>query len=113
LGGRYGLPYDGRVEIELSVTFAPELREAVREAADEAGLSLSEWLSRAAEAKLNTDRDAGILAEAAHRRRIEGLGKFLDEWQAEHGAFTEEEMARARRWRDLAEEQARGPEEQA
>jgi hypothetical protein len=101
------------VEIELSVTFAPELREAVREAADEAGMSLSEWLSRAAEAKLNADRDAGILAEAAHRRRIEGLGKFLDEWQAEHGAFTEEEMARARRWRDLAEEQAPGPEEQA
>ena len=47
----------------MSVTFAPELREAVREAADEAGLSLSEWLSRAAEAKLNADRDAGILAE--------------------------------------------------
>jgi hypothetical protein len=58
------------VEIELSVTFAPELRDAVREAADEAGLSLSDWL--------------------AH-------GNFLDEWQAEHGAFTEEEMARARR----------------
>jgi hypothetical protein len=85
------------VEIELSVTFAPELREAVREAADEAGLSLSEWLSQAAEAKLNADRDAGILAEAAHRRRMEGLGQFLDEWQAEHGAFTEEEMAPARR----------------
>lgn len=81
----------------MSVTFAPELREAVREAADEAGLSLSEWLAEAAEAKLNGDRDAGILAEAAHRRRTEGLGKFLDEWQAEHGAFTEEEMARARR----------------
>jgi hypothetical protein len=28
---------------------------------------------------------------------MEGLGKFLDEWQAGHGAFTEEEMARARR----------------
>jgi hypothetical protein len=51
------------VEIELSVTFAPELREA----ADEAGLSLSEWLSRAAEAKLNADRDAGILAEEQAR----------------------------------------------
>lgn len=46
----------------MSVRFAPELREAVREAADEAGLSLSEWLSQAAEAKLNADRDAGILA---------------------------------------------------
>ena len=81
----------------MSVTFAPELREAVREAADEAGLSLSEWLAQAAEAKLNADRDPGILEEAAHTRRTEGLGKFLDEWQAEHGAFTEEEMARARR----------------
>jgi hypothetical protein len=34
LGGRQGLPYDGR--------------EAVREAADEAGLSLSEWLDAGA-----------------------------------------------------------------
>jgi hypothetical protein len=85
------------VEIELSVTFAPELGEAVSAAAAEAGLPLSEWLAQAAEAKLNADRDAGILAEAAHRRRMEGLGKFLDEWQAEHGAFTEEEMAEASR----------------
>ena len=29
---------------------------AVREAADEAGLSLSQWLPQAAEARLNTDR---------------------------------------------------------
>jgi hypothetical protein len=85
------------VETELSVTFAPELGEAVSAAAAEAGLPLSEWLAQAAEAKLNADRDAGILAEAAHRRRMEGLGKFLDEWQAEHGAFTEEEMAEASR----------------
>jgi hypothetical protein len=95
------------VEIELSVTFAPELREAVREAADEAGLSLSDWLSQAAEAKLNADRDAGILAEAERERRRRGLREFLDEYQAEYGAFTEEEMARARRWRELAEERAR------
>ena len=83
----------------MSVTFAPELREAVREAADEAGLSLSDWLSQAAEAKLNADRDAGILAEAERERRRRGLREFLDEYQAEYGAFTEEEMARARRWR--------------
>ena len=81
----------------MSVTFAPELGEAVSAAAAEAGLPLSEWLAQAAEAKLNADRDAGILAEAAHRRRMEGLGKFLDEWQAEHGAFTDEEMAEASR----------------
>jgi hypothetical protein len=71
-------------------------REAVREAADGAGLPLSEWLSQA-EAKLNADRDAGILAEAERERRRRGLREFLDEYQAEYGAFTEEEMAEASR----------------
>ena len=42
-------------------TFAPELREAVREAADEAGLSLSQWLAQAAEAKIRADGQARIL----------------------------------------------------
>lgn len=27
---------------------------------------------------------------------LEGLGKLLDDWEAENGAFTEEELARAR-----------------
>jgi hypothetical protein len=85
------------VGIELSVTFAPERGEAVREAADEAGLSLSEWLAQAAEGKLNADRDAAILAEAERERRRRGLREFLDEYQAEYGAFTEEEMAEASR----------------
>ena len=31
-----------------------------------------------------------------HREALEGLGRLLDEWQAENGAFTEEELARAR-----------------
>ena len=30
------------------------------------------------------------------RKALEGLGKLLDEWEAENGAFTEEELARAR-----------------
>ena len=30
------------------------------------------------------------------REALEGLGKLLDEWEAENGAFTEEELARAR-----------------
>ena len=33
---------------------------------------------------------------AKHREALEGLGKLLDEWQEENGAFTEEELARAR-----------------
>ena len=90
-------------------TFAPELREAVREAADEAGLSLTGWMSQAAEAKLRADGQARILEEA--RRR--GLREFLDEYQAEYGAFTEEEMAEAGRWREMAAEKAREAEDQA
>ena len=30
------------------------------------------------------------------RKGLEGLGRVLAEWQEENGAFTEEEMARAR-----------------
>ena len=30
------------------------------------------------------------------REELEGLGRLLAEWQEENGAFTEEEMARAR-----------------
>jgi hypothetical protein len=85
------------VEIELSVTFAPELREAVSAAAAEAGLPLSEWLAQAAEAKIRADGQARILEEAERERRFQGLREFLDEYQAEHGAFTDEEMAEASR----------------
>ena len=80
----------------MSVTFAPELREAVSAAAAEAGLSLSEWLAQAAEAKIHADGQARILEEAERERRCQGLREFLDEYQAEHGAFTEEEMAERR-----------------
>jgi hypothetical protein len=31
--------------------------------------------------------------EAARRKRHQALGEYLDEWEAEHGAFTEEELA--------------------
>jgi hypothetical protein len=60
------------VEIELSVTFAPELGETVR-----------------------ADGQARILEEAEQERRFQGLREALDEYQTEHGAFTDEEMARA------------------
>ena len=79
----------------MSVTFAPELGEAVSAAAAEAGLPLSEWLAQAAEAKIRADGQARILEEAERERRCQGLREFLDEYQAEHGAFTDEEMARS------------------
>ena len=33
---------------------------------------------------------------AKKQAALEGLGKLLDEWEAENGAFTEEELTRAR-----------------
>ena len=57
---------------KLSVSFDPELGDAVRDAAKRAGRGLSGWLAEAAEAKL----------------RSEALGDFLDGWEAEHGVLT-------------------------
>jgi hypothetical protein len=73
----------------MSISFAPELDDAVRDAAERAGMSLSAWLAEAARAKLRAEEDEG----EAHKRRMRGLGEFLDEWEAEHGSFTEEELA--------------------
>ena len=81
----------------MSISLAPELGEAVREAAAEAGMTLSEWLGQAAETKLRQDEDAKILQEAADKRRAQALREYLDKWEAEHGAFTDEELARAAR----------------
>ena len=74
-------------------------------------MSLSAWLTQAAEAKLRQDRDASILEEA-QQRRSKALGAYLGEGQAEHGAFTQEEMARARRTREAPNTaEARGGEQ--
>ena len=64
---------------KLSVSFDPELGDAVRSAAAEAGKPLSAWLAEAAASKL----------------RAEALGRFLDGWEAEHGVLTAGELARA------------------
>jgi hypothetical protein len=71
---------------KLSVSFDPELGDAVRSAAAEAGKPLSAWLAEAAVSKL----------------RAEALDEFLANWQAEHGALTAEEIARAERELGLA-----------
>jgi hypothetical protein len=77
----------------MSISFAPELGDAVREAAERSGVTLSAWLAEAARAKLRAEEDE----QEAHEHRIQGLNAFLDEWEAEHGAFTEEELTRAAR----------------
>jgi hypothetical protein len=64
---------------KLSVSFDPDLGDAVRDAAKRAGRGLSGWLAEAAEAKL----------------RSEALGDFLDDWEAEHGALSTDQLAAA------------------
>jgi hypothetical protein len=64
---------------KLSVSFDPDLGDAVRDAAKRGGRGLSGWLAEAAEAKL----------------RSEALGDFLDGWEAEHGALSSDQLAAA------------------
>ena len=65
----------------MSISFDVRLGDNVRHAAEKAGKPLSTWLAEAAATKL----------------RAEALAEFLDGWEAEHGAFTEEELEQARR----------------
>jgi hypothetical protein len=64
---------------KLSISFDPQLGDAVRSAAAQAGKPVSSWLAEAAATKL----------------RAEALAEFLADWQAEHGALTAEEIGRA------------------
>ncbi len=64
---------------KLSISFDPDLGDAVRGAARHRGSSLSSWLAEAAAAKL----------------RAEALTDYLDEWEAEHGPLTADELASA------------------
>ena len=65
----------------MSISFDPELGDAVRAAAAETGKPLSSWLAEAAASKL----------------RAEALARFLKDWQVEHGPLTPAEIARAER----------------
>lgn len=64
---------------KLSVSFDPDLGDAVRAAAKRSGRGLSGWLAEAATARL----------------RAEALAELLDDWESEHGALTAEELAKA------------------
>jgi hypothetical protein len=64
---------------KLSISFEPELGDAVRSAAAQAGKPVSSWLAEAAASKLRAD----------------ALAEFLASWEAEHGVLTVEEIARA------------------
>lgn len=71
---------------KLSVSFEPDLGDAVRSAAAQAGKPVSTWLAEAAASKLRAD----------------ALTDFLDGWEAEHGVLTAQEVARAERELGLA-----------
>jgi hypothetical protein len=66
---------------KLSISFEPDLGDAVRSAAAQAGKPVSSWLAEAAASKL----------------RAEALADFLAGWEAEHGGLTAEEIGRAER----------------
>jgi hypothetical protein len=71
---------------KLSISFEPELGDAVRAAAAQAGQPVSSWLAEAAASKL----------------RAEALADFLASWESEHGVLTPAEIARAERELGLA-----------
>jgi hypothetical protein len=61
---------------KMSVSLAPSLSTAVREAAELSGETLSGWLAEAAQTKL----------------RAQALDEFLEVWENENGAITDEEV---------------------
>jgi hypothetical protein len=61
----------------ISLALDPEVGKAVRRAAEREGKTISAWMSEVVQARLRNDL----------------LGDYLDDWEAEHGAFTDEELA--------------------
>ena len=64
---------------KMSVSLAPSLSSAVRDAAEQSGETLSGWLADAAQTKL----------------RARALDEFLDDWESENGEITGEELHNA------------------
>ena len=64
---------------KMSVSLAPSLSRAVRDAAEQSDESLSGWLADAALTKL----------------RAKALDEFLTAWESENGAITDEELGDA------------------
>lgn len=78
---------------KLSVSFHPDLGDAVRAAARQRGAGVSRWLADAAAAKLRTD----------------ALADYLDTWEAEHGPLSADELAQAATELALPTPATRGP----
>jgi hypothetical protein len=66
--------------VKMSISLDPEIDREVRELARESGQSLSAWITEAIK----------------HQLRSEALRTFFEQYQREHGEFTEEEREAAR-----------------
>jgi hypothetical protein len=64
---------------KLSISMDVDIADDVVEAAAEAGMSVSAWIAELAEERI----------------KVLGWTKLIDEFEAEHGPFTEEELAKA------------------
>lgn len=72
--------------VKRSVSMPPDLDAAIVAAAAREGLTYSAWLARTAAREVTIERGLAAMAE----------------YESEHGAFTDEETAAARRWVDAA-----------
>jgi len=64
---------------KISISMAPEVHTRLVEAAEAEGVTVSAWITRAAEDRLAISDGLALVAR----------------WEAENGAFTVDEMARA------------------
>jgi hypothetical protein len=71
----------GNPSPKLAITIDPDIHENILRAAAREGVSVSAWMTNAAREALR--RRAGLAA--------------IDQWEEQHGRFTEEEMNEARR----------------
>ena len=71
----------GNPSPKLAITVDPEVHERVVAAAAAEGVSVSAWMT----------------AAARHALKLQDGLAAVAEWEAEHGAFTEEELDAARR----------------
>jgi hypothetical protein len=69
----------GRPSPKLAITVDPDVHERVLTAAAQQGVSVSAWMTAAARRSLLVE---------------DGL-RAVEEWEREHGAFTEDELAAA------------------
>lgn len=81
----------GNPSPKLAITVAPDVYDALLDAAADDGVSVSAWIT-------DVVRDA-----LAIRRGLAAIAA----WEAEHGAFTEEELAEADRRVDAMLEETR------